>query len=87
MIDAIGSVQFHPFKPLLLSTSGSRWTAPLVHEDSSSDTDTDSTSDVDSDDQESEEFPWSARHYGDKVAGSDIRAGEKEEALRVWSFA
>ncbi|WVF69918.1 hypothetical protein IAT40_004702 [Kwoniella sp. CBS 6097] len=95
--DAIGSVQFHPFQPHLLTCSGSR--AQPRSNLSSSDSDSDSNSETDSDpDSESEEASEDESRAANSVppphSGNSVANGESvgrptshEALLRILSMA
>jgi hypothetical protein len=84
-LDAIGSVQFHPFKPLLMVSSGSRATPSTLD-----DVESDSASESDSDDSDSDEQAGqvSERLQSFKPAPTTrLRPRPLDDSLRIWSFA
>ena len=86
MIDAIGSVQFHPFKPLMLASAGSR-APPTEIPDSDSDC-SESESESSEDDSNEEavqdhETPVARRPAPRKT----LRPRPLDDSLRIWSFA
>jgi hypothetical protein len=81
MADAIGSVQFHPFKPLMMASAGSR-VASTETEDEESDS-SESESDSDEDDSDEEAVQDDERPAPKKI----LRPTPLDDSLRIWSFA
>ncbi|WVQ97961.1 hypothetical protein IAU59_005081 [Kwoniella sp. CBS 9459] len=93
--DAIGSVQFYPYQPLLLTCSGSR-DHHRVNDISSSDSGSVTDSDSDSDSSLESDSEESAGEAEDKVVGDThsrppvapgLRSASRDATLRVWSVA
>lgn len=86
MIDAIGSVQFHPFKPLMMASAGSR-APPTETEDVDSDSsESDSeNSDDDNDEEAVQDYETPMAHR--PAARRTLRPTPLDDSLRIWSFA
>jgi len=83
--DAIGSLQIHPFKPLVLAAAGSR-VVPSQRDDSDS-----SESESDSGDDETDEEAVLANtpdrtYLADRSSVTKSRK-TPDDSLRIWSFA
>jgi len=86
MADAIGSVQFHPFKPLMMASSGSRAPPTETEDEESSSSESESESDEDDSDEKAaqdSERPVLRRPATKKT----LRPRPLDDSLRVWSFA
>jgi hypothetical protein len=85
MADAIGSVQFHPFKPLMMATAGSRAPPTETEDEESSSSESESESDEDDSDEEAaqdSERPVLRR----PVPRKTLRSRPLDDSLRIWSF-
>lgn len=86
IVDAIGSVQFHPFKPLVMASAGSRSMAVDVSgadsDSSDSDSDSDEDDSEDAESQEAEDLTTSRL-----PVKKSIRSSPLDDSLRIWSFA
>lgn len=83
--DAIGSVQLHPFKPLVMAAAGSRGVSSQRDHSDSSESESDSGDDDADDETEPANTP--DRRY---LAGrSSVTKSRKtlDDSLRIWSFA
>jgi len=81
MADAIGSVQFHPFKPLMMASSGSRAPPTETEDEESSSSESESESDEDDSDEE-------AAQDSERLAPRKTRRPRPlDDSLRIWSFA
>jgi hypothetical protein len=81
MADAIGSVQFHPFKPLMMASAGSR--APPTETDTEESDSSESESESGEDDSDEEAVQDNERQAPKKT----LRPRPLEDSLRIWSFA
>jgi hypothetical protein len=79
--DAIGSVQFHPFKPLMMASSGSR--APPIETEDEESSSSESDSESDEDDSDEEAVQDTERPARKKT----LRPRPLDDSLRIWSFA
>jgi hypothetical protein len=81
MADVIGSVQFHPFKPLMMASAGSR--APPTEMDDADSDSSESESESDEDDSDEEVVQDDERPTPKKT----MRPRPLDDSLRIWSFA
>ena len=81
MADAVGSVQFHPFKPLMMASAGSR-APPIETNDEESDS-SESESESDEGDNDEEVVQGNERPSPKKT----LRPRPLDDSLRIWSFA
>jgi hypothetical protein len=86
MADAIGSVQFHPFKPLMMASSGSR-AAPTETDDADSDS-SENESESSEDDSDEEAVQDNQKSEPSRAAPrKTLRPGPLDDSLPIWSFA
>lgn len=78
--DAVGSVAFHPYKPLLLSVSGSRHFDEAPSRDHL-DTDSEESEQSDSDDEHGEQGPTLVTRSRQKPTPA-----VKDASAKLWSF-
>jgi hypothetical protein len=81
MADAIGSVQLHPFKPLMMASAGSR--APPTETDDEESSSSESESESDEDVSVEEAVQDNKRPAPKKT----LRPRPLDDSLRIWSFA
>jgi hypothetical protein len=85
-VDAIGSVQFHPFKPLIMVSAGSR-AVTFVEDESESDSEK-SESESDEEDSERDGNKRNRPSTLPRVAPKrSSRPSPLDDALRILSFA
>lgn len=78
--DAVGSVHLHPYYPLLLTSSGSRFITASESKSDNDEASEDSQSDSDSDDSDS-------GHENEGGRGTATpRSKIKDSTMKVWSF-
>jgi len=86
MADAVGSVQFHPFKPLMMASAGSRAPPIETNDEESDSSESESESSEDDSDEEAVQDKQSllpARPAPKK----SLRPRPLDDSLRIWSFA
>jgi hypothetical protein len=81
MADAIGSVQFHPFKPLMMASAGSR--APPTETEDEDSHSSEGESESGEDDSDEEVVQDNERPAHKKT----LRPRPLDDSLRIWSFA
>ena len=85
--DAIGSVQLHPFKPLVMAAAGSRSTSPGQDDANSGSSESESDSeDEDTDDGADPANTPDSRYLAGRSSVTKSRK-TPDDSLRVWSFA
>lgn len=86
-VDAVGSVQLHPFKPYLLAVAASRRDRPMVNGDDGA-SDTSDDTDSESDDSSEGGLPQASRTDECGLADHVVQeAAKSTNGLRIWSFA